>query len=115
MSQGERKSGGHQRESILANALESLIGAIYLDAGLETTREALMNWFEGLFDLAHQAPVKDPKTRLQEWLQAHRLPLPVYQITAIDGKQHEQTFIVHCSVVGVEGEAEGLAASRRKA
>ena len=115
MSAGERRSGGHQRESILSNALEALIGAIYLDAGLNTARKALLRWFESMFDLAHQAPLKDPKTRLQEWLQAHRLEVPDYSVVAITGKQHEQCFAVSCKVMGVQGETEGQASSRRKA
>ena len=115
LSPGEKRSGGHQRESILANALEALLGAIYLDAGLACARRCLLKWFESMFDLAHQAPIKDPKTRLQEYLQAHRLDVPSYTVKAITGKQHEQQFAVCCRVDALDSETEGLAGSRRKA
>lgn len=113
---GEQKSGGQRRDSILADALEALFGAIYLDGGFECTREVIRDLYaERLHDLPDLDALKDPKTRLQEFLQARGRPLPTYEVVAVTGQAHDQTFAVRCDVAGVATAAEGHARSRRKA
>ena len=112
---GELRSGGHARDSILADAVEALIAAVYLDAGIDAAR-ALVHRLLGprLDQPAAELKKKDPKTRLQEHLQSIGKPLPLYQVVAIDGEQHDQTFRVLCSTeICPAVEAEGP--SRRKA
>ena len=113
---GELKSGGFRRRSILADALEALIGAIYLDGGLPAARaviERLMG--ERVRSLPPARLLSDPKTRLQEWLQGRELGLPVYALEAVHGQPHQQTFRVACSVPALEIRTEGEGASRRAA
>lgn len=113
---GELKSGGFRRESILADALEALCGALYLDRGLEAARDGMLRWLEsGLPDEALLGELKDPKTRLQELLQARGLPLPRYSIESVDGELHAQQFRVTCEVDGIPARAEGEGSSRRRA
>lgn len=113
---GELKSGGYRRDSILADAVEALLAAIYLDAhhDLEPCRQAVLRWYGGRFEhaasLVHQ--LKDPKSRLQEWLQARRLSLPQYEVVAVTGEAHEQVFTVQCQVEG-QAVTVGRGASRR--
>lgn len=112
---GEKKSGGRDRHSILADAFEGLIGALYLDAGMETCRRVVIDLYGGKIDaLANVTPEKDAKSALQEWLQAHKLPLPIYEVT-ISGEAHAQTFDVICRVESLPHEAKGTSSSRRKA
>ncbi|QTS83649.1 ribonuclease III [Coxiella endosymbiont of Amblyomma nuttalli] len=112
---GERKSGGKSRRSILAGALEAVIGAIYIDAGLEICQRCLLNWYgERVYDLSKLIPKKDAKSRLQEWLQARKFPLPIYNIKAT-GKAHAQIFIVMCSVTGLPHKTNGVSTTRRQA
>jgi len=102
LGQGEKKSGGMQRESILANALEAIIGAIYLDGGLAVCRERVLAWFSSMLDRTlPEAIRKDPKTELQEILQARRLPLPTYAVTVVAGKPPQAAIYRHLSVRGV--------------
>lgn len=114
---GELKSGGARRESILADALEAVIAAIYLDGGFEVCRERVLKWYDERLKLvfAGGGELKDPKTCLQEYLQAQKLPLPVYSIRAIEGEAHAQTFFVECQVPGLPHLAVGEGTSRRKA
>lgn len=113
---GELKSGGAQRESILADALEAIIGAIYLDAGFEECKQRVLGWYESrLQALSPSKMLKDPKTRLQELLQAKKYPLPSYDILKIEGEAHEQTFYVVCHVEGFVKDTQGKGRSRRKA
>lgn len=113
---GELKSGGAQRESILADALEALIGAIFLDAGFEHCRDCVLNWFQSrLHEVSPLKTMKDPKTQLQELLQSRHLPLPQYDIQRITGEAHEQFFYVECRVEGVRIVTRGEGKSRRKA
>jgi ribonuclease-3 len=102
LGSGEMKSGGHRRESILADAVEALIGAIYLDSSdLNVLRDVVLKWYEPYLDtLEPKDTLKDPKTRLQELLQGKRLPLPEYTLTAAQGEAHNQTFTVECRVEG---------------
>lgn len=114
---GEMKSGGHRRDSILADAFEALVAAIYLDAGFDACRARVLAWYEPLFDALpplHQVG-KDAKTRLQEWLQARQYPLPVYTLLSESGEEHDKTFHVACTLAEPPLAAEGSAHSRRAA
>lgn len=112
---GECKSGGKSRHSILADALEAVVGAIYIDAGLEICRRCLLNWYgEQVDDLSKITPNKDAKSRLQEWLQARKFPLPMYK-TKVTGEAHAQTFTVMCSVEGLPSKTQGVSSTRRRA
>ncbi|MCH9770566.1 MAG: ribonuclease III [Gammaproteobacteria bacterium] len=112
---GEIKSGGRKRSSILADAFEAVIGAIYLDGGMDSCRNAVLTWYGDRFeDLSLFKPIKDSKSLLQEWLQARRLPLPDYQVK-VSGAAHIQRFYVVCTVNGLDHSAEGVSTSRRKA
>ncbi len=113
---GELKSGGFRRDSILADALEALIGAIHLDAGFATCRKTVLGWFSSRFDsLTASGTEKDAKTRLQEWLQARALPLPEYVLLDARGEEHDKVFEVLCRLAtpALETVAEG--SSRRQA
>jgi ribonuclease-3 len=117
LGSGERKSGGHRRDSILADALEALFGAIYLDTGFRATRGCILTLFAArLESLSGAAVLKDAKTRLQEYLQALRKPLPEYTVTEISGEAHAQSFRVECAVRDVDVEpSQGEGSSRRQA
>lgn len=110
---GERKSGGRHRDSILADALEAVIGAIYLDGGLEACRAAVLPWFEeGLATLPAGKADKDPKTRVQEWLQARQWARPEYELVEARGPDHARHFRVRARagepLLEVEGEGSSL-------
>ena len=114
---GEMKSGGHRRDSILADAVEALIAAIHLDAGFDACRAAVLRLYESRLDALpplHQVG-KDAKTRLQEWLQARQLPLPGYTLLGEHGEEHDKTFRVSCTLDEPPLAAEGEASSRRAA
>lgn len=112
---GEMKAGGHLRQSILADALEALLGAVYLDGGMEACRQCLFRWYgKRMDDLSEMKPAKDAKSRLQEWTQAHHFPLPHYKST-VSGKSHEQTFAATCEIRGLPHVTKGSGASRRQA
>ena len=113
---GEMKSGGHRRDSILADALEALVGAIYLDAGYAACRDTVLPWFEpSLAALPAGKVAKDAKTRLQERLQARQLPLPEYVLLETSGEEHERSFRVSCRIADPALQAEGVGSSRRTA
>ncbi len=113
---GELKSGGHRRDSILADAVEALIGAIYLDGGIEACRERVLVWFEQRLGAVSPGEVnKDAKTRLQELLQARQRPLPVYHLVDTRGEAHSQQFAVECELVSLGLRFPGLGSSRRSA
>jgi ribonuclease-3 len=113
---GELRSGGFRRESILADSLEAIIGAIYLDGDFNQCRKCLQRLFASrIAVLKPENQEKDPKTRLQEWLQANQKPLPVYQIISIIGEPHAQTFTVSCEVQGCCAPMIGIGMSRRVA
>ncbi|MGH8081108.1 MAG: ribonuclease III [Lysobacter sp.] len=117
MGPGEMKSGGHRRDSILADALEAVVGAIYLDAGFDTCRERVLPWFVPAMEAlppAHKVG-KDAKTRLQEWLQGRQKPLPVYALVSESGEDHAKTFRVVCTLSQPPLSAEGDGGSRRAA
>ena len=114
---GEMKSGGHRRDSILADAVEAIVGAIHLDAGFEACRTAVLPWFEPLIE-ALPPPNKlgkDAKTRLQEWLQGRQKALPVYRLIAESGDEHAKQFRVSCEVADPAVSCEGEGSSRRAA
>ena len=113
---GELKSGGFRRESILADTVEAIIGAIYLDAGMEALKPLLLRWYaERLECIRPGADQKDPKTRLQEFLQGRRKPLPSYVVIKVKGEAHNQEFTVQCEIEGEPAPVIGVGSSRRKA
>jgi ribonuclease-3 len=113
---GEMKSGGHRRDSILADAVEAVVAAIYLDAGFAACRAVVLPWFErALAALPVGKPEKDAKTRLQEWLQARQLPLPGYELISESGDDHAKQFRVGCTLTTPQYRAEGEGTSRRLA
>lgn len=116
LGSGELKTGGFHRESILADALEALLGAVFLDGGLDAAREVVARLFDELIASAPDpAELKDSKTRLQEYLQARGLPLPSYGVLAVSGEPHAQAFRVGCTVEALQVRAEGEGSSRRRA
>lgn len=112
---GELKSGGFLRKSILADALEAIIGAIFLDSNFEMCQQKVLLWFSTRTQETHLSLQKDPKTRLQEYLQSKRLPLPHYQILAVEGEAHAQIFHIECKVAGLEYVTTSVGENRRKA
>lgn len=116
LSEGEARGGGAQRPSILADAMEAIIGAVYLDAGYDAARALVLRQFEPLVtETATQTWAKDAKTQLQEWLQARRQSVPDYRIETTRGRAHDQTFVVVCAVPGYGIEERGEGRSRRAA
>ncbi|MGH8453721.1 MAG: ribonuclease III [Nevskiales bacterium] len=113
---GEQRSGGFRRQSILADALEAVLAAIYLDGGIESARNVILHLYgKSLVQLPDAESLKDAKTRLQEFLQGRGLPLPVYEVIEITGQAHLQQFHVRCAVPEVAQQAEGEGGSRRQA
>lgn len=116
LGEGELRSGGASRPSILADALEALIGAVFLDGGLEAARALVLRLFETrLAEVDTAAPGKDAKTALQEWLQARRHPLPRYELRGTHGESHAQEFEVGCRIDALNITTCGRGASRRAA
>jgi ribonuclease-3 len=116
LGQGELKSGGGERLSILSCTMEAVIGAIYLDGGFDAVRSCLMSWYEPLLNsITSSVSHKDPKTILQEHLQGQHAALPVYMVENVEGEAHQQVFLVSCEVNGVAEKAIGKGTSRRRA
>ena len=116
LGSGELKSGGFRRDSILADALEAILGGIVLDSGFEACRACVQRLFSSkVHQLSMLDELKDAKTRLQEYLQSHQLDLPVYEVTKIAGKSHNQQFYVECRVAGTQQSCQGKGSSRRRA
>jgi ribonuclease-3 len=116
LGEGELKSGGNTRPSILADALEALFGAIFLDGGFDPVYAAIERVYAGdISDADTEAIAKDPKTQLQEWLQARHLPVPEYAIVGVEGEAHQQTFEVVCRIPAFGIAANGSGPSRRAA
>lgn len=114
LGSGELKSGGFRRDSILADAVESIIGAIYLDSDFDTCRAQVLRWFDQrLQNLDIQDTQKDPKTRLQEYLQSRQYPLPQYDVISVEGEAHAQTFHVACALPSLDRKTTGVGSSRR--
>lgn len=114
---GERKSGGHQRDSILSDTVEALLGAIFLDSDFAVCQRCILRLFSARLDsLSDVASLKDAKTRLQEYLQSHQQPLPEYTVKEVSGEAHAQFFKVECVVNGIGLPAgKGQGSSRRQA
>ncbi|WP_373777332.1 ribonuclease III [Glaesserella sp.] len=114
---GELKSGGFRRESILSDCVEAIIAAIYLDSDFDTAIERVYHWYSELLDNMKPGEAqKDPKTRLQEFLQGRKLKLPEYDVIDIKGEAHNQTFKVSCKIEKLlDEEIIGIGTSRRKA
>jgi len=114
---GELKSGGFRRDSILADAMEAILGAMYLDGGIDGVRKLIKENLKSRIDQLSLvgSDSKDPKTSLQEYLQARHLALPVYEVTTTSGDDHSQNFEVSCSVEGLPEPVIGTGTSRRRA
>lgn len=116
LGSGERKTGGHRRESILADALEAIFGAVFLDSGLDAAKVVIDGVYEARYRaLPDVGDLRDPKTRLQEWLQARKMSLPDYQLVEVTGKDHKQRFRVACKIVETSALTTGESTTRRKA
>jgi len=116
LGEGELKSGGFRRPSILADAFEALLGAVYLDAGFDAVRAAVERLMGEKLEGRDRMPVdKDPKTALQEHLQGRKLALPRYSVQRTEGEAHDQTFTVECRVDDLGVVAAGQGTSRRAA
>ncbi len=116
LGEGELKSGGHRRPSILADALEAIIAAVFLDAGFAAAKDTVDRLYaKSLAELDPARALKDPKTALQEWLQGRRMPLPKYSLADTRGEAHQQEFEVECEIVGLGLKTRGIGVSRRAA
>lgn len=117
LGEGEQKSGGQQRPSILADALEALFGAVWLDGGFDAASAVIGRLYQGMLDQLTPGGqgIKDAKTRLQEYLQGRRLALPQYSLTSTEGEAHAQRFTVACVVDALQVRSEGSGATRRAA
>ena len=116
LGSGELKSGGRDRDSILSDALEALIGAIYLDAGFDTARTVVLGWYaDRLEDINPLKLEKDPKTRLQEWLQSNGQALPDYEVVKETGEPHNREYQVSCTIDGHDTPFVGVGTGRRRA
>ncbi len=112
---GEECAGGRQRTSLIADAVEAVIAAVYLDGGLNKCREVVSRLFLPALDGLTPGIGKDPKTTLQEYLQARHLPLPVYEMVSRTGNDHNATFTMVCVVTALAIQEEGVASSRKQA
>jgi ribonuclease-3 len=114
LGEGEAKSGGQKRPSILADALEAVIGAVFLDAGFDTAAALVRRLFKDVeINPRMQAIGKDPKTELQEWLQGRKMNLPIYRVVGTQGAAHKQTFDVECEIAEYRRAERGIGGSRR--
>jgi ribonuclease-3 len=113
---GELKSGGFRRDSILSDALEALIAAIYLDSDYGQAEKTVLHLFDNLLQAVDvESSLKDPKTQLQEYLQGRQKPLPLYEVIQTNGKSHDQVFTVSCELSDLDLQSEGKGSSRKKA
>ena len=116
LGSGEKKTGGHHRASILADALEAIFGAVYLDSGIDAAKMVIHRALGDRLDtLPDPETLRDPKSRLQEYLQARQIGLPEYSVDKVSGKAHQQTFEVSCAIPELDICTLGVGASRRKA
>jgi len=112
---GELKSGGFRRDSIIADGVEAIIGAVFLDSDIATVNNLVLSWFESrLNTIKPGISQKDPKTRLQEHLQSRKQPLPLYEVLDVKGEAHNQQFTMSCEIEGMQ-QVQGKGTSRRKA
>jgi len=116
LGSGELRSGGFDRDSILADALEALLGAIYIDKGVSAVQDCIHRLFDHRFSILNdEALEKDPKTLLQEYLQKSAIETPVYDVVEVKGAAHDQSFVVSCQVTGIDAPFIGEGRSRKKA
>ncbi len=116
LGSGELKSGGFDRDSILADALEAVFGAVYKDGGIEAVRGVVLRRYQPILDsIDPNSILKDPKTRLQEFLQRKSLATPTYNVLDVSGEPHQQRFVVECRVPGLKEAVQGEGSSRRYA
>lgn len=114
LGEGEMRSGGQKRPSILADALEAIIGAVLMDAGYDAAEGLVLRLFDKVtISPTMTAAAKDPKTELQEWLQARRMQLPIYRVAGTTGAAHQQTFDVECEIAELKQAQRGIGNSRR--
>jgi ribonuclease-3 len=114
LGEGEARSGGQKRPSILADALEAIIGAVYLDAGFAAAQSLVQRLFKAVeINPEMEAIGKDPKTELQEWLQGRKMQLPLYRVVGTQGAAHKQTFDVECEIIEFNFSERGIGGSRR--
>ena len=113
---GEMKAGGVKRDSILGDTVEAIIGAVYIDSGLDSCSDCVLRWFEKeLIRVLYEYPSKDSKTQLQEWLQKRGQPLPCYRLMETVGEAHRRLFTVECVLSSIDIEAKASASSVKKA
>ncbi|CAL4320584.1 ribonuclease III [Buchnera aphidicola] len=116
LGQGELKSGGFKRESILANTIEAIIGSIFIDSDIQIVEKLILKWYKKRLKTIDPKDLqKDSKTRLQEYLQSQNIPLPSYIITQIYGEAHNQLFTIQCKIYEIKGEFIGMGSSKRQA
>ncbi len=116
LGSGELRSGGQSRDSILADAVEAIIAAVYLDGGYDSSRKVILDLFEERLEkIDLTAQQKDPKTRLQEFFQARKQGLPSYEVVSISGDPHDQNFKIRCQIAETGNETLGEGSSRRRA
>lgn len=116
LGQGELKSGGFRRASTLADSLEAIFAAIYLDSGFDSARNTILSLYRSRLDDPNlHETLKDAKTQLQEYLQSNKIPLPEYELTKIEGNEHNQLFHITCRIEGISDLTFGKGTTRRKA
>jgi ribonuclease-3 len=116
LGQGELKSGGFRRASILADSLEAIFAAVFLDGGVTSAQKVILTLYRSRLESSNlENCLKDPKTQLQEYLQAEKYSLPEYTLTKVEGDEHDQIFYVTCTVQGIEQKSYGQGPNRRKA
>lgn len=116
LGEGERRTGGAQRNAVLADVLEAVLGAVLLDSGYTQTKSVIMQLFDShIHDLPLPNELKDAKTRLQEWLQGRGRGLPLYRVESVSGKDHERIFNVRCELADAKQHTFGEGRSRRRA
>lgn len=116
LGEGELKSGGRSRDSILADSVEAIIGAIYLESGIQIVTERILTWYgERLAAISLEITAKDAKSRLQEYLQSQQQPLPEYRVVEVGGEGHAQVFTIECHVTLSKLPTRAIASSRREA
>jgi ribonuclease III len=116
LGSGELKSGGHRRNSILADTVEAIFGAVYLDSNFEKCQKLILFLYKDLIEnIADASDLKDPKTKLQELLQSRKLAIPKYTVIEVTGQAHNQQFKVDCEIVQLDLKTQGQATNRRKA
>lgn len=113
---GELKSGGFRRKSILADAMEAIIGCVYLEKGMESVTKFVLSLYKHrLENLSTEDELKDPKSRLQEYLQSRKYAIPLYKLLQVTGEAHRQTFMAQCQIESLNIQTTGVSTSRRKA